>query len=119
MISVAVKKQVSKVVEFNLFGKNFSYELAYNDKSKSIPLKDLVPVVSRQIIEAQYEWGRVDGKSVILFYEKSDIYGHMTYKFSVEADLALADMMAKKDEGQKIHQMISYMYENRDKLNFI
>lgn len=120
MKTATVRTQVSRIAEFKVFGKTFEYELASNDKGKTLDPKIIVGILSREIIEVTSEWGRTDGKNVILFYEKSDNYGHMTYKFSVEADDTLSELMKGRYENPShISQMISYMYENHDKLNFI
>lgn len=120
MKRATVRTQVSRIAEFNVFGKTFEYELASNDKGSNLDPKLIVGILSRQIIEVTNEWGRNDGKKVILFYEKSDLYGHMRYKFSVEEDKTLSELMKTRYENpHHISQMISYMYENHDKLNFI
>ena len=113
-----IQKNISYNLEFKLFGKSFSYPVA--KKYKKLHPKSLLQLIASQVIDADYEWARKDGKKVILFYEQSSLPHHKKYIFSVEADSELELMMKQKYDDQfYLNNMIDYMYENQNKLNFI
>lgn len=117
---VNIRKESNHIAQINIFGKSFEFIISKSPKIKKVDAKIIAPILARNISEVRYEWGRSDNKKVILFYERSDLYGHIRYKFSVEEDDALSELMKTQYENPNhINQMISYMCENHDKLNFI
>ena len=118
MKTAKVYKEVSKFVEFEVFGKTFKYQLA--SRAKKVNPQAILSILNRTIVQIDYEWGRKYEKKVILFYEQSDIPKHVRYIFSVEADLHLESLMTTRyDDSSVVAKMLSYMYDNHEKLNFI
>ena len=116
--SAKIKTHQVKIAEFEVFGQNFQYELCISDKSTKIKPADIVPILSRELVEARYETDRKDDKKVILFYKKSNLYGHISFKFAVEADSHLQSLMTDHHSDEKIPEMISYMFDKQEELNF-
>ena len=122
MSQVKITSEVVRNVNFQVFGTSFNYTLDSSKikKVKNIPLQAIVPILMRELIDAQYEHSRKDGKKVILFYKQSEHASHlMAFKFAVEADDKLQEMMTKHiNLDKQIPQMINYMFDNKDTLNF-
>lgn len=114
-MSVSVETIVQKKVNFNVFGTTFSFKLDGNENTSNIKEEEIVSILSRSVVGADYEHSRKDKKKVILFYKQGPQSGYMQYYFNVEADATLEELM--KDD-KNIKAMISYMYKNKDTLNF-
>lgn len=120
MTQVKITREVIKIATFDIFGTQFKYELDASDKIKKIPIQSIINILTRELVDAQYEHSRQDGKKVILFYKQSSQATHlMSFKFAVEADVTLQEMMRKHiDLENQLPAMIKYMFENKDTLNF-
>lgn len=117
-MNVKILEQKTFEVVFNAFGRDFSYTL--HQEPKGIKNEEIVGILSRQLQEVRYEWGRQDNKQVLLFYSSSkENSGYLRFSFAVEADSEL-QMIMKRELGHKdkISLMLNYMYKNQDKLNF-
>ena len=114
-MSVSIETIVQKKVNFQVFGTSFSFKVDGSDNTDNIKLDEIVAILSRTVVGAEYEHSRKDKKKVILFYKQGPQSGYMQYYFNVEADETLEALM--KDD-KKIKEIISYMYKNKDTLNF-
>lgn len=119
-MSFSITQETVTHVNLKIFNANLGFSL-YGDEAKilkNISDKDIVPLLSRTIIDVQNEYRR-DDKKVYLFYKNSEQASHlMSFVFAVEATEELTNLVKLfKDKKNPMEDIIKYLYENKDNLS--